>query len=350
MPATYLNFPFDPELFYLNWQNTPDLTLTALYESGAVQRNSAIQSLIANGSDVYTIPFYDLIGGTPENYDGATKITVDGTKGLSQSGVVYGRAHGWKGQDFVVDFNSGADPMRQITSQVAKYWQKYRQSLLVKMLGGVFDTTDNTGGYKDAWALHTTKLIVESDIDPTEANMLGEASGAEAAQKAVGDNSNIFTMAIMHSKVALNLAKKQLLQYRKYIDPMGIERTMNIADYNGMTVIIDDGVATSLNSAAGSSKGVMDYTTYFFGTGAIQYATAPVKTPVETYREPFEAGGYDALITRFRETMHPNGFTFKVPSDSYTHSPTDAQLSDKSNWLIAANPKGIAMARVISNG
>ena len=350
MPGSYLNFPFDAELFYMQWQTVQDLTKTALYDSGAVQNNATIQSMIASGSDLYTFPFYNLIGGTPDNYDGATNITVDDTSGTYQSGIVFGRAHSWKGQDFVVDFNSGADPMRQVASQVARYWQKQRQAILLKLLYGVLSTTDNTGGYQSAWKLHTTDLKVTSDKEPTEDNKMGDTTVGDAIQKAVGDNSDVFSLAVMHSKVATNLANLQLLHYRKFTDASGIERQLKIADYNGLTVIVDDGVPATPNAAAGSSKGVVDYTTYLLGIGAIQHATAPVKTPVETHREPFEKGGYDALVTRLRETLHPNGFTFKQPASSYTHSPTDAQLADAANWIIAAEPKGIAMAQIITNG
>lgn len=350
MPGSYLNFPFDQELFYMTWQTVPDLVKTALYDSGAVQENATIRQLIANGSDLYTFPFYNLIGGTPENYDGATDITVDDTSGTYQSGIVFGRAHGWKGQDFVVDFNSGADPMKQIAAQVAKYWQKQRQSILLKILSGVFSTTDNAGGYQEAWKLHTTNLAVTSDTEPTEANKMSDTTVGDAIQKAVGDNTDVFSLAIMHSKVATNLANLQLLHYRKFTDASGIERQLKIADYNGLTVVIDDGVPAVKNAAAGSSKGAMDYTTYIMGIGAVQHASAPVKTPVEIGRERLEKGGYDYMVTRMRETLHPNGFTFKQPSSSYTKSPTDAQLADKANWLISAEPKSIAMAQIITNG
>ena len=76
-------------------------------------------------------------------------------------------------------------------------------------------------------------------------------------------------------------------------------------------------------------------------------------TPVEIAREAKKDGGYNELITRIRETHHPNGFTFVKPNP-YTASPTDAQLgagaSGSSNWIIAGNPKNIAIARIISNG
>ena len=348
MPAVNLGFPYDPELFLMAWRNVQDPTRTALFDSGAVQRNSTIQSLIANGSDLYTIPFYNIIGGDPDNYDGVSNITVTDTTGGSQSGVVYGRAHAWKAQDFVVDFNSGANPMQQIASQVDRYWQKQRQAILLKILAGIFATTGNSGGFQAAWKEHTTSLVVTADSAPTEDNMMGEATAAEAIQKAVGDNSGVFSMAIMHSKVALNLAKKQLLQFRKYTDAAGIERTLNIADYNGLTVLVDDGVPAADNATeSGDAK---DYTTYLFGTGAIQYATAPVLNPVEIGRERLEKGGYDFMVTRFRETQHPNGFIFVQPSSSYTKSPTNDQLAAAANWKIAVNPKIIPIVRIVTNG
>ena len=48
--------------------------------------------------------------------------------------------------------------------------------------------------------------------------------------------------------------------------------------------------------------------------------------------------------------MHPNGFSFTKPTSGYTASPTDAQLGASANWSIIADPKTIALARIISNG
>jgi hypothetical protein len=150
--ATYLNFPFDPELFLLNWQAAKDPTLTALYESGAVQANGTIQSLIANGGDLYTIPFYATLSGEAQNYDGATTITPNYTTGIAQTGIVYGRAASWGEKQFVRDYNSGADPMAQITAQTAKYWQKQRQNIMLKILSGIFGVSDTE------WNKHTTNI------------------------------------------------------------------------------------------------------------------------------------------------------------------------------------------------
>lgn len=177
--ATYLGFPFDPELFNYNWANAKDPTLTAMFESGAVAPNAELARLIANGSDFYTLPFYKVIGGTPENYDGATDITLTDPAGGAQNGIVFGRAHGWKEKDFIVDYNSGADPMQQIVSQVSKYWQKQRQSIMLKILNAVFGVT-GSGEFAD-WANHTTDLSSASttvaDANKMGATTIGDATG-----------------------------------------------------------------------------------------------------------------------------------------------------------------------------
>lgn len=334
MPGTFLGYPFDEELFLMQWQAAQDPTKLAMLNSGAIQNNSTIQNLISNGSNLYTIPFYDVLGGEPENYDGQTDITTTEPTGKSQSGVVYGRAHGWLERDFIVDFNSGADPMGQIVSQVARYWDKKRQGTVIDILNGVFTTTDNTGGYYAKWQQHVHDISAEGDGVMTETTM------GDACQKAVGDNADAFSLCWMHSKVAQNLANLNLLQFRKYTDAQGIERQLKIADYNGKTVIVDDSCPYD------SSEGL--YTTYALGLGAIQYASAPVKTPSEVARDAKKNGGQTELITRLRETYHPNGFSFKLPSGCI--SPTNTQLGAAANWLIAVDPKLIPLVKIVSKG
>lgn len=349
MPGKFLGYPFDEEIFLMNWKAAQDPTLTAMIESGAVVEDAQIAGLINNGSNVYTIPVYNVLGGDEDNYDGQTNITVSEPDAHSQTGVVYGRAHAWKDRDFIHDFNSGANPTVQIASQVAKFWQKKRQNRLLGILGGIFGISDDTTDLWDKWQLHTLNIAAASG-SVSDANMVSEATAAEAVQKAVGDNAGIFTMSIMHSKIALALAKLQLLQFRKYTDAAGIERTVNIADYNGMTVIVDDGVPVVASTGV---SGAFEYTTYLFGAGSLRKASAPVKHPVETDRVTLTDGGYDVLINRFRETIHPNGFSYTLPtvSGSKVVSPTDAQLAASANWSLAgSDPKTIAIARVISNG
>lgn len=355
MPKTFLGFPFDPELFLMQWASEQDPTKLAMIQSGAVMESAEIRRIIANGSNQYTIPFYDVLGGTPDNYDGQTDITMSEPSGKHQSGVVYGRAHSWKDRDFIHDFNSGADPMKVITSQVAKFWQKQDQKTMLAILNGVFGISAPTGADTEttarytAWKEHIYN-IAATTTTVADANKFGATTLGDAVQKALGDNGDIVSMVWMHSKVAQNLANLQLLQFRKYTDERGIERQLKIADLNGITVIVDDDVPVVDSEKATGQK---EYTTYVMGAGSLLHASAPVKTPTEVGRNELAGGGYDFLVTRNRQTYHPNGFIWTMPAGTdgaLVVSPTNTQLGAAANWSLATNPKLIPMVKIVTNG
>lgn len=318
--AEYLGYPFDPELFMYSWGNEPDPTKTALLESGVMVEDAGIANLISNGSDFYTVPFYNTITGAPANYDGKTDIPVTDSKGASASGVVFGRTQGWSENQFVRDYNSGADPMNaQVIPQVARFWQKQDQKLILGMLEGLSGVSEISSHVID-----TASAI--------EATTLGDA-----AVDALGDNNDVLTMAFMHSKVANQLANLQMLEYAKYTDAQGIERTNRKIGYvDGLLVIIDDNAPYTKGSTS---------TIYLLGQGFLRHADAPVEVPVEVSRDPQTNGGVNTLYTRRRQTIHPNGFSFTKPAD-YTASATDAQLTASANWSLVYDEKSIPFAAV----
>lgn len=325
MAGTYLNFPFDEDVFLYMWRQYRDPVLTAFLDSGAMVEDSTIAGLIANGSDTYSMPFYSVLADTaPVNYNGATNITTEGTAGVSESGVVFGRAKGWEERQFVRDFNSGADPMASIVSQVGRYWAHQRQKLLLGIVGGVMGVS--------AISTHA----ITRTAAPTATDF------GDAAQEALGDGASLLTLAVMHSKVAQQLADLQLLQFRKYTDPMGIERQLPIADMNGMTVVVDD----AMPHTAASGSDAATYTSYLFAPGAIRHASAPVEQPVEVARDAATNGGMNMLYTRIRETIHPEGFTYSKPTSGYTQSPTDAQLTASARWSLVADPKTVGIVSI----
>lgn len=91
MAGRHLNFPYDAEIFNYSWKNTPDLILTNMINSGAVVDDSEIARLISNGSNFFTVPYYENLGGTEQVYNGVNDFTYDSLEGGTYSGVVYGR-------------------------------------------------------------------------------------------------------------------------------------------------------------------------------------------------------------------------------------------------------------------
>lgn len=340
MAGTNLNFPFDAEIFNYSWKQTPDLILTTMLESGAVVRDAEIERLISNGSNFFTVPFYNVLTGSEVVYNGVNNITTTELTGGNYSGVVYGRAAGWKAKSFIKDFNSGADPMQQIVAGVARFWQKQRQTRFVAILTALFGITGDTD-----WDLHKTS-IATSGASVNDANKVNETTIGNAIVKSNGDNSGEYTLAIMHSVVANRLANLQLLNFAKYTDARGIERPLPIGFINGLTVIINDSVPVA-NS--GSAAGEKEYTTYVLGNGAVSYAEAPVDVPSEMDRDPATNGGVDMIYTRVRECFAPYGFSFKGDVATDVGVP-DNVLTASASWERKMPAKSIFMTRIITNG
>lgn len=345
MPGTIFGIPFDDELFMQMWREAPDPYLTAMLNSGAVAEDSMIAGMISNSGNIYTIPYYNTLDGDDQNYDGQTDIEVSEVGGGSQTGVVYGRAKGFFARNFTAEL-SGADPMGHIVATIARYWQKRRQKKMIGILDAVFGISGSSG-YAKAWGENHT---LDLGSDTATARTIKETDLNDLATQACGDHKDKFGLVIMHSNVAKTLENMQILEFWKQTDANGIQRPLNFASVNGYTAIIDDGVPCVDVGGDGANKDLKKYTTYLLGGGVIRTARGRVDVPVENHRDPKKNGGQDELITRMRETIHPNGFSFKVPTSGWTESPTDAQLFATSNWSIKFDPKAIPMARLITNG
>lgn len=343
MPGTLtlgnMSIPYDEEIFAAYFYDEPDLMSTALLHSGAMVEDSYINSLIQNGSDLYTIPFYGLLdySADPVNYDGRTDITVGDISGGSQTGVVYGRAKAWGARQFVQDFTA-ANPMQAMAARARKWWEVKRQNL---MLGMVDAGLSNT---KMASHVLTKDALTETTVD-------------DACEEIFGDNANQISLAIMHSAVAQFYKDKERVEYLKYTDPNGLTRELNIYQINGITTIVYNGVPTTDPVAASGSGQTATpakpatYTTYLFGAGSLRHGDAPVTNPFEFGRDPLKNGGEDYFVNRLRETIHPDGFSFAKPKTGYTDSPTDAQLKATANWAPAySDVDAIPIAKLITPG
>lgn len=338
MAGTNLGFPFDAEIFNYDWKNTPDLVLTNMINSGAVVQDGEIARLIGNGSNFFTVPYYDVLGGDEDVYNGVNDFADDTLTGGTYSGVVYGRMKKWSAISFIKDFNSGADPMAQIVAGVANYWIKKRQERLIGVLNAVFGIVDAD------FATHVSN-VATAGATATDENKVGETTINDAIVKACGDNSQNFSLAIMHSTVANRLANLQLLNYSKYTDERGIERALPLGQINGLTVVVNDLVPVEDSATATGEK---EYTTFVLGQGAIRYAQAPVDVPSEMDRDPNKNGGVDMIYTRIREALVPNGFSFKGDVSTDVGIP-DSVLLASASYERKMPAKSVMMVKVVTN-
>lgn len=321
-------------------ETIPRVKQNALLNSGVLRTRADLKSLLVDqvGGNYINVPIVGRIGGDVQNYDGATDIVASGIGTFLQSMIVFGRAKAWQEKDFTQDI-TGKDFMEEIAAQVATYWDDVDEVDLISVLKGIFGVEDD--GFSTSHVLDITGAVQAAD------RVVGPATLNNAVQKAAGANKNAFSLAIMHSQVATNLENQQLLEFWKETDANGIQRQLNLASWNGRTVLIDD----DLVDLSGSDP---VYETYILGRGSIDFCDCGAKVPNETKRDQLTDGGIDMLITRQRHLLAPVGFSYTNTSKV---SPMASDLATASNWALVQGTDGsyyptkaIAMAKIKSLG
>lgn len=344
---------FNAEVFGRYLETVPRVKQNAFIKAGILRSRPDLKPMLTEqtGGNFISIPMTGRIGGDAQNYDGNTDITGGTLDTFLQSMIVVGRAKAWEEKDFSKDM-TGHDFMEDIAQQVADYWDDVDQATILSTLKGIFGVTANSFNTK-----HTLDITGNTD----DAAMVGATTLNTAIQQAVGDNKNLFTMAIMHSTVATHLENLQVLEYFKQTDANGVQRSVGLATWNGRTVLIDDDVPTEEVPESGQDPNKVPaytkYTTYILGQGAFDYCDCGATVPSETWRDPKTAGGKEMLITRQRKIFAPKGFSFVQPTSAIV-SPTNEQLETAARWTVVKNSggtgffdnKAIPFARILSKG
>lgn len=352
---------FNPNAFGKYMGAIPNVKLNKLRESKAIVNDTRLAETFKNNTQtgaVYaTIPYFGILGGTPQNYDGVENLDPERTKTFEQGVFTYGRMMGWTEADFSYDVTGGTDFMGNVRSQVLSYWNSVDQDTILSILKGIFGMTGSTGVAKAGkeFAIKHTYDIGSSDEVTTDNHLVNATTLNSAIQKACGDNKSKFSLAIMHSTVATNLENLKCLAYLKYTDTNGIERDLELATWNGRLVVIDDSMPVE-NKSVGSVGGSQTlYTTYLLGEGAIGFEDVGARVPYEMVRDAKTRGGEDTLISRKRHAVSVAGISYKKAVQA-TNSPTNIELEASGNWELvndgtdAINDKAIPIARIISRG
>lgn len=402
MAGLFDNKHFNDEVFTRYMASLPNPRLNALVKSGAIVNRTDLVELMNDqtGGNYISTPIRgNIFGVDPDNYDGETNITAASTASYLHSRIAIGRAKAWKEKDFTYDITGGEAPLETVVApQLAEYWDEVNDKILGSILKGIFNMT---GGANGAFVTkHTFDIRGEINID-NEVGKVDATTLNKAMQKACGDGKGNFRLLICHSVVSTNLENKKLIEYYKYNDAEGIERSLTLYSWNGRMVLVDDNVATEeipavyaktadesidatktyytrsgsagsyvytavASPAAGSLSSYYEmtaaaytaYHTYVLGTGAIERTDCGVKNPYEASRDPKTNGGEDLLYNRMRVCFAPYGISFTKASMAKL-SPTNAELETGANWELVhtaettpryIDDKFIAIARIISRG
>lgn len=349
---------FNPVAFGKYMSAVENAKLNQLRKSRALVKDARLAEVFKNNTQtgtVYaTLPYFGLIGGEAQNYDGATKLTPETTKTYEQGVFTFGRMKGWTEADFSYDITGGAEFMENVRQQIMEYWNGIDQDTLLSILKGIFSMSDTkySKANQNFVAKHSYDISASGDTPTTDEMKVGADTLNSAIQQACGDHKGKFSLVIMHSVVATRLENLNLIGYLKYTDADGVQRDLGLATWNGRTVIIDDSMPTK---SEGTTNKHTVYTTYVLGDGAIGWDEVGAKVPYEMARDPYTNGGQDTLISRKRTAVSVSGLSY-LKATQVTNSPTNAELETANNWELvndgtaAIDDKVIPIARIISRG
>lgn len=356
---------FNEKAFGKYMSAVPNVKLNKLRESRAIVSDQRLRETFVNSSQTGTVyavlPYFGLIGGDAQNYDGVSNLTPEKTDTFEQGVFTYGRMMGWTEADFSYDVTGGVDFMANVRSQINRYWADRDQDTILSILKGIFAmSATGAGNIKTANAAfvnaHTYDISASGTDVATDKSMMMDATTLNSAiQQACGDNKSKFSLVICHSTVATNLENMKLIAYLKYTDAEGVERDLGMGTWNGRLVLIDDSMPVETKRVGSVGGTVSLYTTYVLGEGAIGFEPVGAKVPYEMVRDAKTRGGEDTLISRKRTAVSVAGISY-LKAVQATNSPTNTELEDGKNWSLVSSDtktidhKAVPIARIISRG
>jgi len=329
MAETKLTNAVIPEIFSA-YTVEPSIYRSRLFNSGVIELNPGISSLLAGGGETFNLPFWQDVSGTSGDVPSETvAATINNMAAKSQIFRKQTRLKAWGTNDLVKVF-AGSNPLQSLQDMVNNYWaQAYEQIAIASMIG-VFadnDANDNDDLFIDISGKTGTDAVFSSDAVIEAQGLLGENGTVGRSDLNGGD----FVAIAVHPKVYELMRKQNAIDFI----PIG-DQQRPTAFYMGMEVI----VSRNLPEAAGV------YTTYILKQGALQYGISNVGyEATEVDRDPSKGFGIDALYTRRVFGIHPVGTAWQ----EYTiagASPTDAELDNAVEWDRVFDAENMRMVAV----
>ena len=307
-------------------QNT--MEKTALMQSGAMVRNSVIDTQLRAGGQSFIVPFWNDLGNEEADITNDDPADLSTPQKLGASSQVVRKSYlhqSWSAMDLASEL-AGSSAEQRIRQRVQAYWERQMQRRMIAALGGVMlDNIANDG---------SDMVLDISGETGDSANFSAEAVIDATAE--LGDALSNISAIAMHSDIYREALKNDLIETIR--DSEG----RPFATYRGLAVVVDDGMPV-----AGGN-----YTTILFGRGAVGYGMSePVEadgTEVERLPSAGNGGGQTILHSRINFAVHPLGFTWASDATIEPGGPTLAQLGQVSRWNRVVERKAIPLAFLVT--
>jgi hypothetical protein len=306
---------------FTNYVVQDSMKKSALYLSGVVAINGAIQEQLQAGAHSFSIPFWLDIADDEANYpnddpsDNSTPHKIGTGKQIVRKSFMH---NSWSHMNLASEI-SGDNALARIQGRVSAYWDRQLQSRLIASLKGILaDNVANDSGD-----------MVHAAGAAFSASHVIDAAGT------LGDAMSALTAIAMHSDIYKKALKLDLIATAVPSEGKAIQT------FRGLAIIVDDGLPV----ASGT------YTSVLFGPGAVGVAVSAPRiaqgTEIENLPSAGNGGGQEVLHSRMNAGVHPLGFSWLETSVA-GESPTLAELATATNWNRIIERKAIPLAFLTS--
>ena len=293
--------------------------LSAFYQSGIIARTPLLDILASSGGKLINMPFWEDLDGPDEVLSDTDALTVGKIEAAQDVAALLARGRAWSVNDLAKAL-SGDDPMAAIGDLVAAYWARRFQTILIKILDGIFGH-DDTGMDANQHDISGSPTAEDDDV-------ISAKTAVDAIYK-LGDNADKLTGFAMHSATVAKLAKDDLIEY---IKPS--EGAAEVPYFLGKRVVVDDSLPVNTGTGV--------YTTYIFGAGAFGWGEGGAPVPTEVARDAL--AGDDILVHRRHFILHPRGVAFLNESVSGA-TPSNDELANYENWKRVYESKNVRIVQ-----
>lgn len=316
MAETRITNVVTPEVFTA-YTMEPSIYRNRFFKSNILQRDAAIDSLLAGGGKTFNLPFWQDLDDTESSVPSETvAVTVSNITAEKQIARRIERNRAW-GANALSAIRSGDDPMAAIRENVIGYWDRdFNKTLVSSAVGVINDNVANDS----------------SDLVKDISNVSGGSNFSDTAviqtQALLGENGTLgrpdqedYVGIAVHPDV---YAYMRALDLITFVPISGQPRP--IPFYMNMEVIVDRRMPKTTESAG------YKYTSLIFKAGAFQMGmSASGYQPTSFDRDETKGMGIDQLFTRRVYTIHPVGFAWQESSVAGV-SPTNTEIETAANW------------------
>lgn len=327
---------FDPDV-YMSYvqENRPDKN--AFIASGVAVTNTQLQQRATGDGDITTLPYWKDLDATTENISSDDPAVYATPDKITTGKMVARRAHlnkAWQTANLVGAVLGADDPMRQIATRTAAYWdQRFADRIQKTVLGIYLDNIAANSGDM------TFDISTQDGANATAANRFNFGGFVDAIAT-MGESDDQLAMLGVHPRTMAQMRKNQEIDFIQ-----DTETGILIPTYNGKRVFVDKKLPVIAGTTSGSR-----YVSVLYGSGAIGYGMALPSRPVATeYNELAGNGaGVETLVERKQWIIHPEGYKW-TESSVAGRSPTVAEVALAANWDRVFNRENIKLAFFVHN-